>query len=87
MTTLTLLRTVKQKNEEIQHLVYRNNLLLTDNRAYFEKDRRLREVGAYHRGLYDARKTDTIYRKLLAKQCGGEQFTVMINNKPKEETV
>ena len=85
MTTLFLAHTVRQKDAEIRQLVYRNNLLTHDNRVYFEKDRQLRELGAYHRGLYDARETDTIYRKLLSKQCKGEQVTVMLGDTQKKE--
>ena len=34
---------------------------------------------AYQDGLRDGRKTDTLYRQILKKCSGGEQFTVMMN--------
>lgn len=33
---------------------------------------------AYNKGLYDARETDTLYRKMLDRYSAGDQATVMM---------
>lgn len=40
-------------------------------------EQRRRERDAYGRGLYDGRKTDTLYRSVLKRYSSGEQITVM----------
>lgn len=45
----------------------------------------LREGRAWRKGMEAGRKTDTLYRQILKKYTGDQQFTVMINGVEEDE--
>lgn len=69
---------VEQKREYNRVAHEKENL---ERQITERKTREIRrnERDAYNQGLYDARKTDTLYRQILSKYASGEQVTVMMN--------
>lgn len=78
MLVLFLYSTMKTQNTENERLQKNNEHLSNQISAMIRKDYDRRECLAYNRGLYDARETDTLYRKMLNKYLAGEQATVMM---------
>lgn len=77
MTVLYLLKDNDDRANENLRL-RRENAALHDRLSDSEiREWRRRERSAYRRGLYDGRKTDTLYRSVLKRYSAGEQITVM----------
>lgn len=77
MTVLYLLKDNDDRANENLRLRQENAALhgrLSDSE---NREWRRRERSAYRRGLYDGRKTDTLYRSVLKRYSAGEQITVM----------
>lgn len=77
MTVLYLLKDNDDRANENLRLRRENAELhgrLSDSEI---REWRRRERSAYRRGLYDGRKTDTLYRSVLKRYSAGEQITVM----------
>ncbi len=77
MTVLFLLKDNDDRaNENLrlrrENTALRGRLSASDNREWHRRER-----SAYRRGLYDGRKTDTLYRSVLKRYSAGEQITVM----------
>lgn len=52
--------------------------------VYETKEQRRREQEAYERGLYDGRKTDTLYRQCLKRYTARDQVKIMMNGEEKQ---
>lgn len=77
MLVLRLLRdNIGRTNENLrlrrENSMLRGRLSASENREWHRRER-----SAYRRGLYDGRKTDTLYRSVLKRYSAGEQITVM----------
>lgn len=68
----------KRQNRENARLQKANDNLNNQISAMIRQDNFRRERNVYNQGLYDARETDTLYRKMLSKYSAGEQATVMM---------
>ena len=51
---------------------------LRENERYAASAQKRRETDAYNRGLYDARKTDALYRQILDKYSRGDHSTIIM---------
>lgn len=68
----------KRQNRENARLQKANDNLNKQISSMIRQDNSRRERNAYNQGLYDARETDALYRKMLSKYAAGEQATVMM---------
>lgn len=69
----------KKLNRENSRLHQANDNLNRRISDMTYQDNARREKDAYNRGLYDARETDELYRKMLKKYTAGERVTVMMH--------
>lgn len=81
MTVLFLLNDNDNRaNENLrlrrENTALRDRLSASDDREWHRKER-----SAYRRGLYDGRRTDTLYRAVLKRYSAGEQITVMTDGR------
>lgn len=77
MTVLYLLKDNDDRANENLRLRRENAALHGRLSASESREWRRRERSAYRRGLYDGRRTDTLYRSVLKRYSAGEQITVM----------
>ena len=64
--------------ERCRKLTAERDAATRENERYEASMQKRRESDAYNKGLYDARKTDELYRQLLAKHTRGEHTTLIM---------
>lgn len=78
MTVLFLIDRDQKSSREHNRLLRENDGLYKQVDNFRIQEHQRLEQQAYNKGLYDGRRTDALYRKMLDKYSRDEQVTVMM---------
>lgn len=79
MTVLFMLHEINQQRDDKRRMLKENDGLKRQISDYGERERQRRERCAYDQGLYDGRRTDTLYRNVLKRYSSKDQVDIAMN--------
>lgn len=85
MFVLYLSQECKRHDNDKKRILRDNEGLRRQISECTANENRRRECYAYDKGLYDGRRTDTLYRNVLKRYSSREQVDVMMNGEQEEQ--